>query len=150
MDPRKLEVVWSIPGKLVAPTVDDQGVVVLRGDTLALVEFGSLVARETQNEAQARLRMTVESWNSRGLGSSTEKVGTWTYGVQEGDWLPDHAFGGPCFFHIVRILDSDRVKVEFPPHFIGHQSDAEITRVPTRFGTDSYDAGYFVTLEVVP
>jgi hypothetical protein len=147
---RTWEVVQSFPGKAVATTTDPRTVVVLRGDSLALVTLDAV--REPVASAQrVRIRVGVQQWGSLPEYRSPEAV--WTHDVGEGEWLPDHtAFAGACtaFFRVERILDDSRAVVRLADRRLSAPGDTVVvTREPTTLHTNSVDGGYDVSLTLV-
>jgi hypothetical protein len=150
VDPRTLELVQSFPGKAVAPASDGRAVVVLRADTLALVELGPWKP-EREPGARVRVRVEVRTWGGWGKDQG-RPIGTWVYEVGRGDWLPTHTMFVTCdkFFHVTKILSAESIAIRFPAgHFTARGDSAEVTPAPTTFRTASVDGGYDVTLSVV-
>jgi len=153
-DPRTLAMVARFPGKPIVPTADGRGVVVVRGDSLAVEPIAD--AREPARGRTVRLRMEVQTWG-RGL----RPLGTWTHSVAEGEWVPDHALMlGACdrHFRIARIVDPEHVEIEIPsgryivrvPGVPATQAGTtSVSRVPTRLRTNSTDGGYVIDLSIV-
>src|SRR5207247_10636888 len=67
IDPRTMEILHELPGKLVTPTNDHRSVVLLRGDTLALADLPTWV-REPARPLIGRIRMQIYAWGSGALG----------------------------------------------------------------------------------
>jgi len=154
-DPRTLEMVAWFAGKPIVPTADGRGVVVVRGDTLA-VEPLAAVREPPRDGRTVRIRMDVHVW-----GRDVRLLGTWIHEVAEGEWLPDHAYmSGACesYFRIARIVDRDSAQIEVPPgrFRIGSAAApgveggrATVSRAPTHLRTNSADGGYTIDLSIV-
>jgi len=150
VDVRTWQVVQSFPGKAVTTTTDPRTVVVLRGDSLALVTLDAV--REPAASAQrVRIRVGVQGWGSWPAERSPETA--WTHDVGEGDWLPDHtALDGACaaFFRVERILGDGRAVVRLADHRLSAPGDTVVvTRERTLLHTNSLDGGYDVSLTLV-
>lgn len=148
-DPRTLDFIRRIAGKLVAPTADGSGVVVLRGDTLSVVDLSGLRDPTPLNPRRARVKVEVQPWSWGRRGS----VSTWIHEVQEGDWLPDYiGQKGGCqrMFRVDRIAaDSVYVRV-LGAYVTRSDSVLPLTLAPLRLATASMDGGYDLSLSVVP
>jgi hypothetical protein len=151
VDVRTWDVVQSIPGKAVATTTDPRSVVVLRGDTLALVTLDDL--RERPSDAhRVRIRVGVQAWGSLPADRRPEEA--WTHEVGVGDWLPDHtALAGACssFFRLERILGDGRAVIRLADRRWFAASDTVVvTAQPVTLHTNSLDGGYDVSLTLIP
>lgn len=154
LDARTLEFVHAIPGKLVVPTADGLGCVVVRGDSLAIVDLGALSDMPPPRAARARVKLETQFWSSWGAPGETGPVRTWFYDVQEGDWLPARLgrYDGGCgqTFRVDRI-EPDRVVVTMTERnpFTLEPRRLTVTSKPIRLTTASYDAGAHVWLSLV-
>ena len=151
VDVRTWSVVQSIPGKAVATTTDPRSVVVLRGDTLALVTLEDLRERP-RGSNRVRIRVGVQGWGSLPAYRTPEEA--WTHEVEVGDWLPDHtALYGACssFFRLERILGDGRAVVRLADRRLFAASDTVVvSRQPVTLHTNSLDGGYDVSLTLIP
>lgn len=154
-DPRTLDMVAWFPGKPIGPTADQLGVIVLRGDTLAIEPLAPWRERLADGP-RVRVRIDVETW-----GRGIRPLGTWFHEVGAGDWLPDHAdMGGGCdpFFRVTRIVDQDRLEIEFAPGRYtveapgadpSQAGNTTLSRTRTLLRMNSTCGGYNVRLSVV-
>ena len=163
-DPRTLEIARWFPGKPVVPTADQRGVVVLRGDTLA-VESLDPTGETVATGSTVRVRVEVAAWGGAGgvsaiAGGKPPVAKSWTHEVAEGEWLSDHTgMHGACdqFFQVARIFDRDSIEVVFAPgrytvYAPGaaptEATTAVISRHTTVFRTNSDCGGYDARLTI--
>jgi hypothetical protein len=148
-DPRTLAFLMRMPGKLVAPTPDYAGAVILVGDTLRIIDYAGLRAPEPRDTTSARVLVAVEQWGD----GQRWPVRSFTYRVQEGDWIPDHSgFDGGCekYFHVDRVV-ADSVFVSLGRSLFTDKATRHVlTRAPLQLTTDSRDGGTTLSLSVVP
>ena len=158
IDARTMDVVDSIPGKCVAPVGDGRAIVVLRGDTLAVVPLR--VCERAQDDASPRARVL---WQRRGWGGPgggprgvLEEPGEdRTFEGRTGDWLPG-AYTGGCdrFFRVLNV-EPEQVRVEFPagqliaPGGSREVGEIVITSVPVKLTTHTVCGGENLFLSIV-
>ena len=150
VDVRTWDVVQSIPGKAVAITTDPRSIVVLRGDSLALVTLDDLRERPP-DVRRIRIRVGVQSWGSNPAYRSPEEA--WTHDVGVGDWFPDHTAletGCSSYFRVEHILDDGRAVVRLTDkRWVATSDTVVVTREPVTLHTNSIDGGYDVSLTLV-
>jgi hypothetical protein len=156
VDARSLDVLQSLPGKVVATTSDGTQLVMLRGDSLALVAL-ALMQPAKHGGPLLRVKLELEAWGGGEVyvGEPARKPQrlTWYYDVREGDWLPSHTHFWACdkIFHVQRVLGPDSISVQFPEgYFTEKTGQVVISRTPTSLRTASMDGGYIITLSVAP
>jgi len=166
IDARTMDVLQSFSGKLVASTFDKGAVIVLRGDTLAMVKLGPWNVR-TPLTRRVRIKIEVRDW-----GWSYGPWKTWFAEVSEGDWIPDHSnyntICDKCSFQVLKVLGDGRVQVSYrsfmvlgdqskpmpipPYHVLGDSVPLKqhtISTEPVFFRTPTVDGGNDVSLSVV-
>ncbi len=154
LNPRTLEVVQSFSGKVVAQANDGRSLVVLRGDSLSFLDVNPTEKRPKHGPAVS-VKVEVQEWGGEPYypPPPSPPKRTWTYEVSEGDWLPSHTYEGSCdkVFQVKQVLGRDSVLVSVPAKaFTDGRTTAIITRTPITLRTASMDAGYDVSLSVVP
>jgi hypothetical protein len=171
LDLETMELIQTIPGKLVGPTADRNSVVVLRGDSLAIVPLSmsksdsSRAGMPRRNPSVAKIRAVVEQWSSKiwvPNAPATDTVGVYVLKVREGTWLPVWSgFAVYCNrgMRVSRVLDDGSVEIEYGPAsgFVKSWDEATsgttkktvVTRTPSRWITATQDAGRTLYLSVV-
>jgi len=166
-DPRRMEVVHEIAGKLVRPTHDHHSLVVLRGDTLAMVDLPAWEP-EPARTAIGRIRVRTYAWGGPQPKLINDSVAT----VAAGDWLDsgrDSGIGN-CgkFARVVSAPDSSQIELELVASLIPIRGEGvgatpisfdRLAHLPKRLVLDrtaltlrtpSVDGGYDVVLTLVP
>jgi hypothetical protein len=162
-DVRTLEVVQSFPGKVVGPTIDQRAMVVVRGDTLAVVPLGPFerVHRYPRHTMRVRIESGSIGMRVRAMGPRPDFTASRVLEVGEGDWLPEEArIQGGCgkYYRVTEVYGTDSLRVEFPPEALLIQGrdgryreggSAVITRTPTRLMTRTQCGASITRLTVV-
>jgi hypothetical protein len=164
VDVQEMELMGTIPGKLIGRTADERHIVLLREDSLVVVplDVSAVPARprvETR-ATEARIRAVVEEWSSKGGGGRSDTVGVYVLAVKSGDWLPDWSdFGLRCDrgMRVRRVTSRDQVDIDYRPGEFWTEPRPEsegVARVtpetPAIFSTKSYDAGRVIRLSIAP
>jgi hypothetical protein len=170
IDTRTMEVVNEWPGKLVRPSSDHRSLVLLRGDTLDLVECPTWRS-EPPRQLIGWIHMQVYGWgmHERAGSPTSNLVSDSTYAVAVGDWVSSsRAHLGECgrIIRVLRAPDAAHVDVEIATSMIGPlqpgagpaptpwemlSSGARVTLgwAPVTLRTPSVDGGYDVVLSFV-
>ncbi len=174
VDPGTMEILHELTGKIVRPTNDHRSVVLLRGDTLALVDLPEW-EQEPARPVIGRIRLQVYAWGgwARSGQSTSHLVSDSIYVVRPGDWLSSsraHAYLGNCvkFIRVLRAPDPEHVELEIVPSMLGPIEPGAgpialprremlpgtrrltIGNAPMTLRTPSVDGGYDVVFSLVP
>ena len=172
IDPRTLEVLLELPGKLVRPTNDHRALILLRGDSLSFVGLPSWEP-EPRRAAMGRVRLQIYGWGSGPLSGhpASQLVSDSIFVVSAGDWLSSPAaYIGNCvkFIRVLRAPDPQHVELEIVPPMLGPMERGggpiavppgqmppgrrrlTIGSTPVTLRTPSVDGGYDVVLSLVP
>lgn len=172
VDPRTMEVLHELPGKLVSPTNDHRSLVLLRGDTLAPVDLPKWEP-EPSRPVFGRIRLQIYGWGSGALSGRprSQLVSDSIHVVRDGDWLSSsRAYIGDCvkFIRVLRAPDPGHVELEIVPSMLGPMEAGAgpvplpprqlllgtrrltIGSKPVTLRTPFVDGGYDVVLSLVP